>query len=180
MCTFLLQRYTFCDAVRYVTFMFWKLYVLELLRCVQLRYVTLRHVTFTLCCFTLCSNIFLTPHDILSCKLCVRTGHSCGKDNENCFFCSAVHSCATKVGFVLSTCIYQGNIFLMFLLLYCWSSYYTFSISISSGVDPDPVGQNIAPKSRKKWWNFLKLWDVLFGWLKASPVAWTSFMEAYG
>ncbi len=48
----------FCDAVRYVTFMFWKLNVLELLRCVQLYFVTLRHVTFTLCCFTLCSNIF--------------------------------------------------------------------------------------------------------------------------
>jgi hypothetical protein len=39
------------------TFTFWKLYVLELLRCVQLRFVTLHHVTFTLCCFTLCSNI---------------------------------------------------------------------------------------------------------------------------
>ncbi len=39
--------------------MFWNLYVLELLRCVQLRFVTLRHVTFTLCCFTLCSNIVL-------------------------------------------------------------------------------------------------------------------------
>jgi hypothetical protein len=37
--------------------MFWKLYVLELLHCVQLGFVTLRHVTFTLCCFTLCSNI---------------------------------------------------------------------------------------------------------------------------
>jgi hypothetical protein len=47
----------FCDAVRYVTFMFLKRYVLELLRCVQLHFVTLRHVTFTLCCFTLCSNI---------------------------------------------------------------------------------------------------------------------------
>jgi hypothetical protein len=30
--------------------MFWKLYVLELLSCVQLRFLTLRHVTFTLCC----------------------------------------------------------------------------------------------------------------------------------
>ncbi len=39
--------------------MFWKLYVLELLRCVQLRFVTLSHVTFTLCCFTLCSNIHI-------------------------------------------------------------------------------------------------------------------------
>ncbi len=48
----------FCDAVRYImTFTFSKLYVLELLRCVQLQFVTLRHVTFTLCCFTLCSNI---------------------------------------------------------------------------------------------------------------------------
>jgi hypothetical protein len=37
--------------------MFRKLYVLELIRCVQLRFVTLRHVTFTLCCLTLCSNI---------------------------------------------------------------------------------------------------------------------------
>ncbi len=45
-------RYTIiCDAVHYVTFTFWKLYVLELLHCVQLRFVTLRHVTFTLCCF---------------------------------------------------------------------------------------------------------------------------------
>jgi hypothetical protein len=43
-----------------VTFTFWKLYVLELLHCVQLRFVTLRHVTFTLCCFTLCSNIVLS------------------------------------------------------------------------------------------------------------------------
>ncbi len=42
---------------RYVTFTFWKLYVLELLRCVQLLVVTLRHVTFMLCCFTLCINI---------------------------------------------------------------------------------------------------------------------------
>ena len=50
----------FRDAVRYVTyvtFMLWKLYVLELLRCVQPRFVTLLHVTFMLCCFTLCSNI---------------------------------------------------------------------------------------------------------------------------
>ncbi len=39
-------------------FMFWKIYVLELLSCVQLRFVTFRHVTFTLCCFTLCSNIY--------------------------------------------------------------------------------------------------------------------------
>ncbi len=38
-------------------FTFWKLYVLELLRCVQLHFVTLRHVTFTLFCFMLCSNI---------------------------------------------------------------------------------------------------------------------------
>ncbi len=39
------------DAVNYVTFIFWKLYVLELLRCVRagLRVVTLRHVTCTLC-----------------------------------------------------------------------------------------------------------------------------------
>jgi hypothetical protein len=42
------------------TFMFWKLYVLELLHCVQLRFVTLRHGTFRLCCFTLCSNIVCT------------------------------------------------------------------------------------------------------------------------
>ncbi len=49
--------FTFCDAVCYVTFMFWNLYVLKLLSCMQLRFVTLRHVTFTLCCFTLCSNI---------------------------------------------------------------------------------------------------------------------------
>ncbi len=41
---YILQWYTFCDAVRYVMFMFSKLYVLELLRCVQLRFVTLRHV----------------------------------------------------------------------------------------------------------------------------------------
>ncbi len=33
------------------------MYVLELLRCVQLRFVTLRHVTFKICCFTLWSNI---------------------------------------------------------------------------------------------------------------------------
>ena len=46
-----------CDAVRYVTFTFGKLYILELLRCVHLRFLTLRHVMFTLCCFTLCSNI---------------------------------------------------------------------------------------------------------------------------
>ncbi len=48
--------YDLC-AVRYVTFTFWKIYLLKLLLCVQLRLVTLRHVTFTLCCFTLCSNI---------------------------------------------------------------------------------------------------------------------------
>jgi hypothetical protein len=48
---------TFCDAVRYVMFTFWKIYVLELLRCVHLCFVTLRHVTFMLCWFTLCSNI---------------------------------------------------------------------------------------------------------------------------
>jgi hypothetical protein len=42
-----------------VKFMFWKLYVLELLHCVQLRFVTLGHVTFTLCSFTLCSNILI-------------------------------------------------------------------------------------------------------------------------
>ncbi len=44
---FVIVQYSFCDAVRYVMFTFWKLYVLELLRCVQLRFVTLRHVTFT-------------------------------------------------------------------------------------------------------------------------------------
>ncbi len=44
------MEYVVCDAARYVTFMFWKLYVLELLRCVRLRVVvTLRHVTCTLC-----------------------------------------------------------------------------------------------------------------------------------
>jgi hypothetical protein len=38
-------------------------YVLELLRFVQLRFVTICHVTFTLCCFTLCNNIiFMTSH----------------------------------------------------------------------------------------------------------------------
>jgi hypothetical protein len=42
---------------RCTTFMFWKLYDLELLSCVQLRFVTLCHMMFTLCCFTLCSNI---------------------------------------------------------------------------------------------------------------------------
>ncbi len=47
----------FCDAVRYVTFMFWKLYILELLRCVQLRFVTLRHVTFTLCSNIVSGNV---------------------------------------------------------------------------------------------------------------------------
>ena len=47
----------FCDAVHYVILTFWKHYILELLRCVQLHFVTLHHVTFTLCCFTLCSNI---------------------------------------------------------------------------------------------------------------------------
>jgi hypothetical protein len=46
-------------------FTFWKLNVLELLRCVQLRFVTLCYVMFmlccvTLCCFTLCSNIITT------------------------------------------------------------------------------------------------------------------------
>ncbi len=51
----------FCDGVRYVMFTFWKLYVLELLRCVQLRFVTSRLVTFMLCCFTLCSNILANP-----------------------------------------------------------------------------------------------------------------------
>jgi hypothetical protein len=68
------KQYTFCEAVCYVTFMFGKLYFLELLRCVQLRFVTLRHVTFTLCCFTLCSNIakilpisqLTDPDDILT------------------------------------------------------------------------------------------------------------------
>ncbi len=44
---YILWRCTLCDV-----------YVLKLLRCVQLRFVTLRHVTFTLCCFTLCSNIY--------------------------------------------------------------------------------------------------------------------------
>ncbi len=48
----------FCDAERYVTFMFVKLYALELLR-----FVTLHHVTFALCCFTLCSNILLRAVD---------------------------------------------------------------------------------------------------------------------
>jgi hypothetical protein len=38
-------------------FMFRKLYILELLRCVQLRFLTLHDVTSTLCCFTLCSII---------------------------------------------------------------------------------------------------------------------------
>ncbi len=55
---------TFCKGIHLVTLCvtltFWKLYVLELLRCVQLRFVTLRHVTVTLCCFTLCSNIVKT------------------------------------------------------------------------------------------------------------------------
>jgi hypothetical protein len=46
-----------CDAVPFVTFTFWKLYILELLRCVELCFVTLRHVTSMLCSFTLCSNI---------------------------------------------------------------------------------------------------------------------------
>ncbi len=43
-----------------MTITFWKLYVLELLLCVQLHFVTLLHVTFTLCCFTLCSNIHIS------------------------------------------------------------------------------------------------------------------------
>ncbi len=58
------NRYrTFCNSIRFVTLystchlLFKKLYILELLRCVEPRFVTLRHVTFTLCCFTLCSNI---------------------------------------------------------------------------------------------------------------------------
>ncbi len=55
------KKYTFCDALLYVTFTFWKLYVLELLHCAQLRFVKLCHVTFTLCCFTLCSNIVSFP-----------------------------------------------------------------------------------------------------------------------
>ncbi len=45
-------------------FKFWKLYVLELLCCVQLGFVTLRDVTFTLCCFTLCSNIIFLQDDM--------------------------------------------------------------------------------------------------------------------
>jgi hypothetical protein len=58
-CTLNKRYKMFCngDAVRYVTFTFWKLYVLEHLHCVQLCFVTLHHVTFTLRCFTLCSNI---------------------------------------------------------------------------------------------------------------------------
>ena len=47
----------FFDAVRYVTFMFLKLYILELLRCDQLCFVTLHHVAFRLCRLTLSSNI---------------------------------------------------------------------------------------------------------------------------
>jgi hypothetical protein len=54
---YILKWYKFCDAVCYVMFMLWKLYVLELLGFAQLRFVTLRHVTFTLCFITLCSNI---------------------------------------------------------------------------------------------------------------------------
>ncbi len=58
MCTlhFVMVYCMICDAVHYVTFLVWKLYILELFRCVQLRFVTLHHVTFTLRCFTLCSN----------------------------------------------------------------------------------------------------------------------------
>ena len=55
-------------------FTFWKLYVLELLRCVQLRFVTLGHVTSTLCCFTLCINILAgaTKLWILHCSMYVQ------------------------------------------------------------------------------------------------------------
>ncbi len=59
----------FCDAVRYVTYMFWKIYVLELLHCVQLRFVTLCHVT-----FTLCSKIFFFLF-VLSGKLLIKSCH---------------------------------------------------------------------------------------------------------
>ncbi len=69
-CTLRNRYKTFCTGINFVTlyimwrlrfenFTFWKLYVLELLCCVQQRFVTLRYVTFTLCCFTLCSNIHL-------------------------------------------------------------------------------------------------------------------------
>ncbi len=64
----------FCNAsvmctLRFVTvYVMWRctlcdVYVLELLRCMQLRFVTLRHVTFTLCCFTLCrtSRVLVRP-----------------------------------------------------------------------------------------------------------------------
>jgi hypothetical protein len=61
MCTLHFVMAYVCDAVHCVSFMFRKLYDLELLCCVQLRFVTLRHVTFTLCCFTLCSNIINYP-----------------------------------------------------------------------------------------------------------------------
>jgi hypothetical protein len=47
------------------TLHFAMVYVLGLLRCVQLRFVTLHHVTFTLCCFTLYSNIDGTPGEIM-------------------------------------------------------------------------------------------------------------------
>jgi hypothetical protein len=53
---YVLWHYTFCDAKRYVTLTFWKLYVLDILRCVQLHFVTLRYVTVTLCGSMLCSN----------------------------------------------------------------------------------------------------------------------------
>jgi hypothetical protein len=35
-------------------------------------------------------------------------------------------------------------------------------------------------KNRKNKFHFLKCWMLSFEGLKASPVAWTSFMEAYG
>jgi hypothetical protein len=88
----------FCDAVCYVTFTFWKLYVLELLHCVQLLFVTLHHVAFTLCCFTLCSNILQ------------RVGNT-GKDNEifvfqaNCKLWSMVVSCVINQLIFDITCI---------------------------------------------------------------------------
>jgi hypothetical protein len=61
-----------------VTFTFWKLYVLELLRCVQLLFVTLRHVTFTYValCYVATSYIRFPLQNSMCCHtFCMKNMH---------------------------------------------------------------------------------------------------------
>jgi hypothetical protein len=48
-------------------------------------------------------------------------------------------------------------------------------------LDPDLVGQKLTTKIEKsEQIEFFQVLDVLFYGLKASPVAWTSFIEIWG